>query len=63
MAGESKQEKTHEEWERYYLKEIAAQTYTQTTLISSIKAWVKFFGILTIVSMVIWVIIIAGGGF
>ena len=54
--------KTHEEGERYYPKEIAAQAKTQTTLISSIKAWVVFFGIVTIVSMVTWVIIIAGGG-
>lgn len=54
--------KTHEEWERYFLKEIAAQAETQTKLLSSIKAWVVFFGILTIISLVMWVIIIAGGG-
>ena len=53
--------KTHEEWERYYLKEIAAQAETQTKLLSFIKAWVVFFGVLTIVSLVMWVIITAGG--
>jgi len=43
--------KTNEEWMVHYLKE-------QTTLLESIKGWVTFFGILTVISLVLWVILI-----
>ena len=50
--------KTNEEWMVYYLKETADQAGKQTTLIESIKGWVTFFGILTVISLVLWAILI-----
>ncbi len=54
---------THKELLRHYLKTTAVQTQKQTELLSSIRAWVMFFGILTIISLVFWTIVILGRGF
>ena len=54
---------THKERLRYYLKTTALQAQKQTELLSSIRAWLMFFGILTIISLVFWTIVILGGGF
>ena len=45
---------------RYYLKTTAVQAQKQTELLSSIRAWLMFFGILTIISLVFWTIVILG---
>ena len=49
---------TNEEWMLHYLKEMADQAGKQTTLLESIKGWVTFFGILTVISLVLWTILI-----
>ena len=49
-----KPSKTNEEWMVHYLKETADQAERQTMLIESIKGWVRFFGILTVISLVLW---------
>lgn len=48
-----------DEDESYYLRFIAEQARVQTSLIRSIRGWVAFFGVLTIVSLIVWVIILA----
>ena len=50
--------KTNEEWMLHYLKETADQAGKQTTLMESIKGWVTFFGVLTVISLVLWAILI-----
>ena len=49
---------THEEWERFYLKELVAHSQKQTAAITLIKGWVMFFGIVAVVSILLWTIII-----
>ena len=48
----------HEEAVRHYLKQTAEHAQKQTQLIESIKGWVMFFGIVTLMSLVAWVIFI-----
>ena len=52
------QPETNEEWMLHYLKESADQAGKQTTLMESIKGWVTFFGVLTVISLVLWAILI-----
>jgi len=52
--------KTNEEWMLHYLRETVDQAGKQTTLLESIKAWVTFFGVLLLISLVLSAIILLG---
>jgi len=58
VQGDPAMSLPHEEAVRHYLKQTAEHTQKQTQLIESIKGWVMFFGLVTLMSLVAWVIFI-----
>lgn len=55
-----KQSMSYGEWDSHHLKEIAQQARQQTRLLKSIHWWVRLFGVLTVIGIVVLVLAMLG---